>query len=160
MIPLCLRRRLIYNGLTSFNTHMETPTTYDPSRTLSGDTERIRQHSFTCWMSRDLLQAATDFCKNIGLVSIYSECSPDGLTRYLFWKTPPGARVEIRSGRTQEQFKEFDQANIGRKWPLLSLHINECDLYSAVWISPEHYETACSILAFYGVTPAQRKTAA
>ena len=137
---------------------METPTTYRPSRTLSGDTERIRQHSFTRWMSRDLLQAATDFCKNIGLVSIYSECSPDGLTRYLFWRTPPGARVEIRSGRTEEQFKMLDQANSARKWPLLSLHINESDLYSAVWISAEHYETACSVLAVYGITPAQRKT--
>ncbi len=137
---------------------METSPNYLPSRTLSGDTERIRQHSFTRWMSRDLLQAATDFCKNIGLVSIYSECSPDGLTRYLFWKTPPGARVEIRSGRTEEQFKALDQANIERKWFLLSLHVNENDVYSAVWISAEHYETASSILAFYGITSAQRKT--
>ena len=139
---------------------METPTTYLPSQTLSGDTERIRQHSFTRWMTRDLRQAATDFCKNIGLVSIYSECSPDGLTRYLFWNAPSGALVEIRSGRTEAQFKGFDQANSGRKWPLLSLHINESALYSAAWISPEHYETACSILAFYGVTPARRKSEA
>ncbi len=139
---------------------METPTTYFPSETLAGDTERIRQHSFTRWMFRDLTQAATDFCKNIGLVSIYAECSSDGLTRYLFWKAPSGARVEIRSGRTEEQFKGFDQANIARKWPLLSLHINASNLYSAVWISAGHEETARSILAFYGVTAAQRKTAA
>ena len=108
-------------------------------------------------MSQDLLQAATDFCKNLGLISIYSECSPEHLTRYLFWRPPQGAYFEIRSGRTEDQFKVFDQANIAKGWPLLSLHINENDLHSAVWVSPDHYEIATAILAFYGITPAQRK---
>ena len=132
---------------------------YLPSRTLQGETERIRQHSFTRWMSRDLTQAAVDFCRNLGLHSIYSECSPDRLTRYLFWKPPEGMRFEIRSGRTFEQFQAFDLANEERGWLLLTLHINECDIYSAVWISPDGYEAATAMLGFYGVTPAQRKAA-
>ncbi len=33
-------------------------------------------------------------------------------------------------------------------------------VYSAVWISPDHYETATAILAFYGITSAQRKSVA
>ena len=127
---------------------------------LAGDTERLRQHTFTRWMSRDLLQAATDFCGNLGLTAIYSECSPDHLGRYLFWRLPQDARTEIRSGRTQSQFKMLDRVNIERGWPLLSLHINENDTYSAVWISPGHYKTATAILAIYGITPAQRKPAA
>lgn len=139
---------------------MKTPQNCIPSQTLSGDTELIRQHSFTRWMSRDLLQAATDFCRNLGLASIYSECSPDHLTRYLFWRAPKGAGYEIRSGRTESQFQEFDAANTARGWLLLSLHINESDLYSAVWIAPEHYPAATAMLAFYGVTPAQRNPAA
>lgn len=118
----------------------------------------MRQHSFTRWMTRDLLQAATDFCKNIGLVPIYAECSPNHLTRYLFWKPPQGPRrYEIRSGRTEAQFREFDAAHTSRGWPLLSLHINESDLYSAVWIAPEHYSAATTMLSFYGITPAQRQ---
>ncbi|MEI9896037.1 MAG: hypothetical protein WDN28_19745 [Chthoniobacter sp.] len=136
---------------------MKTPTTYIPSQTLAGDREFIRQHSFTRWMSQDLLQAATDFCKNLGLIAIYSECSPDQLTRYLFWRAPQGARFEIRSGRPEEQFREFDRANVSKGWPLLSLHVNETDLYSAVWISPERYEAATAMLGFYGITPAERK---
>ena len=139
---------------------MNDRTTYIPSKTMPGDTERLRERSFTLWMSRDLLQAATDFCKNIGLSSLYSQCSPDGLTRYLFWSPPRGALVEVRSGRTLEQFKKFDLANVERGWPLLSLHVSENGIYSAVWISTDHYETAVSILAFHGITPAQRKAAA
>jgi len=111
-------------------------------------------------MSYDLLQAATDFCKNLGLVAIYTECSREHLTRYLFWRPPEGARVEIRSGRTEEQFRAFEQANLAKGWRLLSLHINENEIYSAVWISPEHYETAVAMLAVYGITPAQRRPGA
>jgi hypothetical protein len=131
-----------------------------PSQVLTGDTERIRKHSFTRWMTPELLQATTDFSKNIGLVPIYAEHAPDYSGRYLFWSPPQDARFEVRSGRTEEQFREFDQANIKRGWPLLSLHINENDIHSAVWISPNHYETAAAILAFYGITPAQRATGA
>lgn len=136
---------------------MNTRPTYIPSGLLPGDTEPFRQQSFTRWMSRDLLQAATDFCKNIGLCAIYCECSPDHLTRYLFWRGPKGAGFEIRSGRTREQFEEFDQANLERGWILLSLHINESDLYSAVWISPDHYPAGKEHLAVYGITPAEKK---
>jgi hypothetical protein len=109
-------------------------------------------------MSRDLLQAATDFCKNIGLASIYSEYSPaGGVTRYLFWKPPQSALFEVRTGRKVEQFKAFDQANIERGWPLLSLHISKDAIYSAVWISPDSFEIGKTVLAIYGITPAERK---
>jgi hypothetical protein len=111
-------------------------------------------------MSRDLLQAATDFCKNLGLVAIYCESSPDLLTRQILWRPPQGAQFEIRSGRSEEQFMEFDRSNMARGWHLLSLHINESDIFSAVWIGPEHYDSARNMLAFYGVTSAQRKPGA
>ena len=133
------------------------PTGYEPSEVLPCDTERIRRHSFTRWMSRDLLQATTDFCKNIGLLAIYSECSPGLLTRYLFWKPPERTLVEIRSGRKEAQFRELDQANIEKGKQLLSLHVTENGIYSAVWISPDQYEIAVAILAVHGITPAQRK---
>jgi len=135
---------------------MNTPISYIPSQILSGDAEHLRQHSFTRWMSPDLLQAATDFCKNLGLSAIYSECSPDQLTRYLFWRVPQGAGIEVRSGRSEDQFRKYDEANLTKGWQLLTLHINESEIYSAVWISPAHYEAAITTLAFYGITPARR----
>ncbi len=94
------------------------------------------------------------------MLAIYAECTPDHSTRYLFWRLPKEARTEIRSGRTEAQFKAFDEANAERGWPLLSLHVSENDLYSAVWISPEHHDAATAMLAVYGITPAQRKAAA
>jgi hypothetical protein len=54
------------------------------------------------------------------------------------------------------KFQEFDRVNIERGWPLLSLHINERDIYSAVWISPSHYGAARDFLAVYGIEPAAR----
>jgi hypothetical protein len=131
-------------------------TSYTPSRLLLGDSEMLRRHSFTRWMSRDLLQPASDFLKNIGLLAIYAECSSEGLFRYLCWHPREGCAFEIRSGRTLAQFEEFDRKNLERGWSLLSLHINECDLYSAVWIFPNQHETAKSVLAAYGITPAGR----
>jgi hypothetical protein len=136
---------------------MNPSTSYTPSKLLTGDTEILRQHSFTRWMSRDLTQAAGDFCRNLGLVPAYCECSPDHLTRYLFWRLPQGAMIEARSGRTREKFEEFDQANRSRNWPLLSLHINESDVYSAVWVSSDYFETAKAFLAAHGITRAERK---
>ena len=68
------------------NTRMKAPMAYTASKLLTGDLELLRQHSFTRWMSRDLTQAAVDFCRNLGLVPAYAECSPDHLTRYLFWR--------------------------------------------------------------------------
>src|SRR5271154_6440826 len=114
---------------------MNAPTTYLTSKLLTGDAEFLRQHGFTRWMSRDLMQAAADFCRNLGLVPAYCETSPDHLTRYLFWSPPQGALFEVRSGRAREKFEEFDTANQARSMQLLSLHINESDIYSAVWIS-------------------------
>lgn len=139
---------------------MQTPNAYIPSQILPGSTEFLREHSFTSWMSADLLQAATDFCGNIGLIGIYSECSPDFQYRYLFWSPPQGTGFEVRSHLTKDQFEEIVQNNRERGWPLLSLHINENDIHSAVWISPEHYDTATAVLASYGITPAQQKPAA
>ena len=66
---------------------------------------------------------------------VYCECSPDHLTRYLFWKLPAEALMEVRSGRTREKFEEFDRANRDKNRRLLSLHVNDGDVYSAVWIS-------------------------
>jgi hypothetical protein len=108
-------------------------------------------------MSRDLLQAATDFCKNIGLFVIYSETACDGQMRYLLWRPPEGGFFEVRSGRTEARFRELDQRNVERRRTLLSLHINENDIYSGVWISPEHHGTAVAILAVYGIGPAERR---
>jgi hypothetical protein len=131
-------------------------TSYIPSRLLPGEGELLRQHGFTRWMSRDLLQPASDFLRNLRLLPLYSECSSEGNFRYLCWRPPEGAAFEVRSGRRLDQFEKFDQGNIERGWPLLTLHINECDVYSAVWISPESLETAKKILAVYGITPASR----
>jgi hypothetical protein len=136
---------------------MNAPTTYTPSKILSGDGETLRLNSFTRWMSRDLMQAAGDFCRNLGLVPAYCECSPDHLTRYLFWRLPQGALVEVRSGRTKEKFEEFDRANRERNWQLLSLQINESDVYSGVWITSDHYETAKVFLLGHGITTADRR---
>jgi hypothetical protein len=135
---------------------MSTSTTYIPSKILAGDAELLRQQSFTRWMSRDLMQAAGDFCRNLGLVPAYCECSPDHLSRYLFWRPPQGALVEVRSGRTREKFEEFERVNREKNWPLLSLHINESDVYSAVWVSPDHFETAKTFLLAHGITVAER----
>lgn len=134
--------------------------TYIASQLLPGDGSHTRQHAFTRWMSRDLLQATTDFCKNIGLVALYAECSPENLYRYLLWRPPGEALVEIRSGRTRQTFEEFDLRNMDRNFSLLSLHVNEGDVYSAVWISTEHYDAAVAMLAAFAITPAVRKTAA
>jgi hypothetical protein len=108
-------------------------------------------------MSRDLLQATTDFCKNIGLGAIYAECNPKGLARYLLWHPPEGGYIEIRSGRTKEQFEKFDQENQKRDWPLLTLHISENEIYSAVWVSPDRVEVGRKFLGVYGITVAERK---
>jgi hypothetical protein len=136
---------------------MNAPTIYTPSKILSGEGENLRLNSFTRWMSRDLMQAASDFCRNLGLVPIYCECSPDHLTRYLFWRLPQGALIEVRSGRTRDKFEEFDRANQGRNWRLLSLHVNESDVYSAVWITSDHHETAKTFLLAHGITTAERR---
>ena len=59
---------------------------------------------------------------------------------------PQGAMIEVRSGRTKAQFEEFDRVNHERNLPLLSLHLNESEIYSAVWISRDHFETAKAVL--------------
>lgn len=137
---------------------MNTHAVYLPSRLLPGETEMIRKHSFTRWMSSDLLQASTDFCRNIGLVSIYSECSSERQFRCLLWRPPQETVFEIRSGRSRRQFEEFDQRNREKGRPLLTLHLNELDIYSAVWISAAHHEPAAKFLAAHGILPAERKT--
>jgi hypothetical protein len=132
---------------------------YVPSKFVSGPGEFLRQQSFTRWMSRDLMQAAGDFCRNLGLAPVYCECSPEHLARYLFWKAPQGALVEVRSGRTKEKFEELDRSNREKNRRLLSLHMNESDVYSAVWITSDHYETAKAFLTQHGITVAERQEA-
>ncbi len=136
---------------------MNSSNTYIASKLLTGETEILRQHSFTRWMSRDLMQAAGDFNRNLGLVPAYCETSPDHLTRYLFWKLPQGALIEVRSGRAKDKFEDFDRVNRERNLKLLSLHINESDIYSAVWISADFFEVAKSVLAAHGITCAEKK---
>jgi hypothetical protein len=131
-------------------------TTYIPSKLLPGEKEILRQHSFTRWMSRDLLQAASDFLSHLRLLAIYAECSPENFRRYLLWHPPEGCGYEVRSGRTLEQFEAYDRGNLARDWVLVSLHINERNIYSAVWVSATHEETARKVLAGYGITPAER----
>jgi hypothetical protein len=138
---------------------MKTSPTYVTSKLLAGDGELLRQHTFTRWMSRDLMQATVDFCRNLGLVPAYCETSPDHLTRYLLWRLPQGAVIEVRSGRARDKFEEFDRVNRDRSLRLLSLHINESDVYSAVWISSDHLKTAKVFLAAHGISPAQRQDA-
>lgn len=134
---------------------MSTPTNYVPSRLQPGDAEEARQRAFTHWMSPDLRQAATDFCRNLGHVVAYSETSAEG-ARYLFWRMPSGANCEVRSGRTLEQFIDFDAKNQRRGRRLLTLHLSPEKLYSAVWISPDHFDTAVTILRLFGISPAER----
>ena len=133
--------------------------TYVSSKLLTGDREALRQNSLTRWMSRDLTQAATDFCRNLGLYPIYCEYSTEHLTRYLFWRLPQGAAIEVRSGRAKDKFEEFDRVNREKNWRLLSLHVNESDVYSAIWISADHFEVAKGFLAAQGITVAERKEA-
>ena len=130
--------------------------TYTASKLLPGEGEFLRAHGFTRWMSADLLQPASEFLRNLHLLPLYAECSPEKLYRYLCWHPPQGALFEVRLGRTLGQFEEFDRGNIERGWPLLSLHVNESDVYSAVWISANHFETAKKLLTVYGITPASR----
>jgi hypothetical protein len=129
---------------------------YTPSRLLDGDAGLLREHALTRWMSRDLLQATTDFAKNIGLIAIYAETNKDGQGRYLLWHAPEGWGCEIRSGRTLDQFAEFDRRNAERGWPLLTLHISETGIHSAVWLAPNHRQLAIKVLAGYGITPAEK----
>jgi len=129
--------------------------TYTPSKLLPGEGELLREQRFTRWISPDLFQAAAEFLRNIGLLPIYVECSPGMRRRCLCWH-PPDCNFEIRTGRTLEIFEELDRRNIERGWPLLSLHINESNIYSAVWVSANHYETAKTVLARHGITPASR----
>lgn len=130
---------------------------YSTSKLADRDFELLRQNSFTRWLARDLTQAAVDFCRNLGLVPVYSECSPEHLTRYLFWRLPQGALVEVRSGRARDKFEEFDRVNRERNFRLLSLHINKGDIYSAVWISADHFETGKAFLAAHGISAAERQ---
>ena len=135
---------------------MKDSVTYIPSRTVNGTAELLRHHSFTRWMSRDLSQAATDFNRNLGLFPLYCECSPENLIRTIYWRLPNGAMLEVRCARPKDSFEEFDQANRDRGWSLLSLHVNENEHYSAVWISGEHAMLGRSVLAAHGITPAER----
>jgi hypothetical protein len=104
--------------------------TYTPSKLLTGDVAVLREHTLTRRMSRDLTQAAVDFCRNLGLVPAYSECSPEHLTRYLFWQPPQGALFEVRSGRTKDKFEEIDGTKRDKQWRLLSLHIRNAGLFT------------------------------
>jgi len=130
---------------------------YTPSLLSTGDDAALlRENAFTKWMSRDLRQTAVDFFKNIGLLPLYAEMNAEGLTRYLCWRAPKDWGCEVRSGRDLEQFAKFDQGNVARGWPLLTLHVNESGMYSAVWLAPNNLELALKVMAAYGITAAIR----
>ena len=134
---------------------------YTPSLLSSGDNAALlRENAFTRWMSRDLMQAAVDFLKNIGLLPLYAEMNTDGLTRYLCWRAPKDWGCEVRSGRALDQFAKFDQGNVARGWPFLTLHISGDGIYSALWLAPNHLELAQKIMASYGISSAGRDLSA
>lgn len=129
---------------------------YTPSTPLLDDTGLLRQHSFTAWLPLEHLQAATDFGLSIGLVPIYAEHQDRDTGRYLFWSPPSGMEFEVRSGRTETDFRAYDEANASKGLQLLSLHISADDIYSAVWVTADHIEVATAVLHHYGLTRAQR----
>lgn len=128
------------------------------SRLLAGEHEVARQRALSRWMSPDLRQAAVDFSRNLGLLPIYAETSRDG-TRYLFWQLPAGAKCEVRSARTRAQTLEFDRVGREQGRRLVSLHISDDHLYSAVWISAEHHPAAVEHMKRFGITPAEIRPA-
>jgi hypothetical protein len=146
---------------TDPNQHVpvNTSTSYIPSRLLGGEAEELRRGSFTRWMSRDLTQAAADFCRSLGLYPAYCECSTEHLTRYVFWRPPSGAAIEVRTGRARDKFEELDRVNRERDWRLLTLHVNESGVHSAVWISKDQFGAAKAFLAAHGIAPARRRSA-
>ncbi len=131
-------------------------TTYTASVLKSGETAVLRSHAFTRWLTRDLLQASTDFCRNLGLHAIYTEMNEEGLFRKILWSPPVGTRFEVRSGRTRAEFEEYDRVNAERNWTLLTLHVWNRH-YSAVWVSAEQYAGAVTVLQYYGISPAQKQ---
>jgi hypothetical protein len=133
---------------------MNTPSPYVFSRLEQGDTAVARECAFTRWMSKDLLQVAIDFYKNIGHVPVYCESSKQG-TRCILWRMPAGAGCDIRFGCTQDKFFDFNCANEKRDLRLLSLYMSEDELYSAVWVSLRQYDFAVAYLQLFGISPAQ-----
>ncbi len=65
----------------------------------------------------------------------------------------------MRSGRARDKFEEFDRENREKNCRLLSLHVNESELYSAVWLSSDHYEIGKAVLLAHGITVPERKSA-
>jgi len=129
---------------------------YTPTRILPGDTGLLREHSFTAWLPLEHLQAAGDFGLTIGLLPLYAEHLDRDTGRYLFWSPPAQMEFEVRSGRTESEFRGYDEANATKGLPLLSLHVLADGIYSAVWVSSDHIETADAVLHHYGLTRAQR----
>ena len=135
---------------------MKTPYVYIASELAAGESEFLRQHGLTSWMSNDLLQVATDFLQKLGLLPLYAEYSSDKKHRYLLWHAPANFACEVRSGRTLAQFIGYDNGNIDRGWKLLSLHITTDEIYSAVWVPADHLKAAQQFLNSYGIAPASR----
>jgi Glyoxalase superfamily protein len=127
-----------------------------PSLLLGGEFESARQSAFTRWMSQELMQAAVDFSRNMGLLPLYAETSDLG-TRYLFLHSPIGTLCEVRSARPKDVFLEFDRKNRAQGRRLVSLHVNSDEKYSAVWLSHEHYATAVQHLSRFGIAPAENR---
>ncbi len=67
------------------------------SRLLAGDAEILRQCSFTRWMSRDLLQPASDFLKNLRLDILFDKPLTSEMigSSFTFFDAPRLAMVKL-----------------------------------------------------------------
>ena len=130
--------------------------TYTSSQPLTLESAAFRERCFTSWLPLEGLQAAIDFNLTLGLLPIYVEHRDSKTGRYLFWHPPDGMEFEVRSGRSENLFREFDEKASDRGVALLSLHINEDRLYSAVWVAEEHLDSATTSLNGFGLSRATR----
>jgi len=132
-----------------------TPHRYTESHLTDSES---REHSFSRWLAPRPLQASVEFNGRIGLVPIYAE-HQEGKGRYVFWQPPTKASIEVRSGRSEQEFKEYDRraSDAGRE--LLSLHISQGEdkKYSAVWVSIEAIPKAVAVLETHGISKARRE---
>lgn len=129
---------------------------YTSSQPLTPESAEFRERCFTSWLPLEALQAAIDFNLALGLLPIYVEHRDSETGRYLFWHPPDGMEFEVRSGRAEDVFRECDEMASDRGLALLSLHISEDRLYSAVWVAEEHLDSATTSLRGFGLSRASR----
>lgn len=127
---------------------------YHPTRPIPGGHERLRELTFTAWLSPDLHQAAIEFQRHLGLLPLYLECDAALRRRALYCHWPAGSKITAHSGRSETQFLAFDQMYREKGFRLLSLQICEDKLYSAVWVDAPLWEQGVEFLGLYGLSAA------